>query len=1031
MPSVHSKGYARPDRVKKTDATIVFTPEFAAGLLAGIEEWKAQQKAKRAEEAQRVAPTTWASLTEATRRDFRTVAPGYLTKLLRFDYCPEHYVNLPLAKREAVTVYHKLPFKEQVETLTQEPVYVFQEVVPGPVTPMAEESPEAGDSHAPGEPSRAPDGNVPAPGEGERTKPKRLRKRYAADDRDPPTDHQVLGGCDDGDGEGYVPPGAGERSRSQAKAPRGQLLQPNMGACFVSAIEDDSRVARELNPKDENCPEAQGCQRWGAGLYSVNFGQKSVKPLKLLKFTGRTISPGTPAVLHLVTVRDNGVAIYAPTDPSRSPSLRWLSQAFLCGERSGEPMTFEVMLNRVQLLLTSPTTYLPGFGGAGIPETAKPVQVRRCLDRKNALGVTVDDGMATCSPGVMRDILRALGGEVGWELVNGGDGRTPCGRTLTRAIQLRMLAFLDSRGETTVSKGTLRATPEPPGDRTIRLPESVCKASRPGQSQGLPYGLDVLKCTRKELSRCGLGPDLVSTLYLRCMCMPTLQGRSRAVKLLRELIDEARQHTLSSVARQAFGLESDDTEANLGEVVIHEPLIPVCRDKQHPSLEESVKAWNSKRVPSNRIAFRALDPPVSGSEVPPRESPLEELTAQVEEEHPHACQKGTSRALHLGANRYNMRMRGLRSKARLDLPGWSRTCLTLSDTEGLLKKGECLLVSGGKVVTGPMVVWRCPNRLPWDVEIHTAVPLPEGLKVVVDNALVLSAEGWVNSKMAGGDLDGDLDQVHGNKLLRRLVLLTQKAVKKVQEEFESRQRVKLEPPGATCLKGWHSNGGGWARVQEFRLLATMAETAPVRGQCGAAADRAAALVEPEAAPAQSETLRAALGLSDLAHVSNDCPAKATHGGVRERLDALSDVAGVAPGDQTSTARWRDEMLVPEVDSRRLGGLVDKVLSPFVAKGSLTLGRVWVPEGRCVLGYDAGYAMGPLLMQSPERCAKTWERSCATSVLQELAALLRSRWAGQKLEEKSLSELRLLVKSLRSNTGPTTGEYSTFMRSLMY
>eukprot|EP00439_Symbiodinium_sp_Y106_P022061 s2255_g2.t1 len=78
--------------------------------------------------------------------------------------------------------------------------------------------------------------------------------------------------------------------------------------------------------------------------------------------------------------------------------------------------------------------------------------------------------------------------------------------------------------------------------------------------------------------------------------------------------------------------------------------------------------------------------------------------------------------------------------------------------------------------TGRVVVWRAPCQMPGDVEVWTAKELPSDHGAVPNNAVIVSAEGFANSGMAGGDFDGDLNMVCWDPDLIKIVKDTEAAV---------------------------------------------------------------------------------------------------------------------------------------------------------------------------------------------------------------------------------------------------------------
>ena len=89
---------------------------------------------------------------------------------------------------------------------------------------------------------------------------------------------------------------------------------------------------------------------------------------------------------------------------------------------------------------------------------------------------------------------------------------------------------------------------------------------------------------------------------------------------------------------------------------------------------------------------------------------------------------------------------------------------------------ETYVIVDGRAYTGRVVVWRAPCQMPGDVEVWTAKELPSDHGAVPNNAVIVSAEGFANSGMAGGDFDGDLNMVCWDPDLIKIVKDTEAAV---------------------------------------------------------------------------------------------------------------------------------------------------------------------------------------------------------------------------------------------------------------
>ena len=164
------------------------------------------------------------------------------------------------------------------------------------------------------------------------------------------------------------------------------------------------------------------------------------------------------------------------------------------------------------------------------------------------------------------------------------------------------------------------------------------------------------------------------------------------------------------------------------------------------------------RVNVSRVHVRWAEPLVGA------ETPMETFTVEKEEASPWKLSQGTKRALLRGM----AKLRKLHAKAENELAlafgGFSCTVLAVSDATWTLRPMECYVVSEGTLYTGQCAVYRQPCALATDVEVWTAKPLPPGVRIP-GNSVVISRKGHVNSRLAGGDCDGDQDCVVFDPLL--------------------------------------------------------------------------------------------------------------------------------------------------------------------------------------------------------------------------------------------------------------------------
>ena len=106
-----------------------------------------------------------------------------------------------------------------------------------------------------------------------------------------------------------------------------------------------------------------------------------------------------------------------------------------------------------------------------------------------------------------------------------------------------------------------------------------------------------------------------------------------------------------------------------------------------------------------------------------------------------------------------------------------------------------------KTNPGSCAVGRQPCHTIYDIEIWEAIEPPPDMQVLPLNGIMISALGYVNSEMAGGDLDGDLDWISFCSVLVKFVDFTQSAVdtyrgraffKEFNAELERRRGYKID-----------------------------------------------------------------------------------------------------------------------------------------------------------------------------------------------------------------------------------------------
>ena len=121
-------------------------------------------------------------------------------------------------------------------------------------------------------------------------------------------------------------------------------------------------------------------------------------------------------------------------------------------------------------------------------------------------------------------------------------------------------------------------------------------------------------------------------------------------------------------------------------------------------------------------------------------------------------------------------------------------------------------LTGGEVLLGEVVVWRCPCQCPWDMEVWEAKPWPEDLKgLVPEDVVLVSRDGHGTPAWLGGDYDGDLNMFSFDKDLLDVVKATEDRIRQLPVEdldqqdgtLKGNQFGKLSWPLLDCSCEWH------------------------------------------------------------------------------------------------------------------------------------------------------------------------------------------------------------------------------------
>ena len=137
------------------------------------------------------------------------------------------------------------------------------------------------------------------------------------------------------------------------------------------------------------------------------------------------------------------------------------------------------------------------------------------------------------------------------------------------------------------------------------------------------------------------------------------------------------------------------------------------------------------------------------------ETSSSDLRRSIEDYTPGALRRGTKDMRNHGSCRWLGLRKRYMKKPRLMFPAFSASLTAVSDPTYKLAANEVYVVQDGKPYIGPLTMWRYPLHTITDIVNLVAVEPPPGL--LYDSCIVLSRDGPINTRCAGGDLDGDLN----------------------------------------------------------------------------------------------------------------------------------------------------------------------------------------------------------------------------------------------------------------------------------
>ena len=251
------------------------------------------------------------------------------------------------------------------------------------------------------------------------------------------------------------------------------------------------------------------------------------------------------------------------------------------------------------------------------------------------------------------------------------------------------------------------------------------------------------------------------------------------------------------------------------------------------------------------------------------ETDLALLAIEQEEDQPNCAARKTRDALLRGQQRFANLANSIHERPKCYIPAAAFTLVAVSDPRDELEDGQCYVVVNGEAMIGEAAVWRMPCHSPTDVEVMNAVE-PPGTRVLPDNALVLSRKGLVNSGLAGGDLDGDLNSVAFWPKLVDLVRKTAVHVKTLDmSALESEISNRLCRREALVDDGPEPEPA--RQAQNFVACSMKGAAVTVQGKVCAMSERAACKALKSKDPVKDGTLGAACRFAVVCHKAMDVP----------------------------------------------------------------------------------------------------------------------------------------------------------------
>ena len=651
--------------------------------------------------------------------------------------------------------------------------------------------------------------------------------------------------------------------------------------------------------------------RRGGNVYSVDFGYSNNVPTSLHRWGSDDRQPKT---LLFLTKRENGITYFSDRPLEESDSARVLAGC--------DGMDNEKMLSRMLLFLSpSVTRELPHDAVITCDEQ----------DDLNDLGIDASDGMSRCSIELAAWVLECDPDDLSETYA---------------AFQFRGVLPLADSDQSVVCKGMCRIDTALQG-KHIALANSCSKGKHPGARLFVQYGIDVTRTSAKKLSIPRLSSDVLSSLSMRASIPHDPDLRDHARGKLEDIVETCRAYSRREQLDRAFGLP--------GAVP---PPVGASLSDEDRRLDE----------PRNyRTPVGAIDV-VLQEELDREPTPMHVLEEGLLEIAPHRARLGTREAFMRGCNQFWDDHKINLESPSLAVNAFGATVFALSDKR--IPVDKAVVTVDNKVLVGKFAMFRHPCHAPWDFEVHEAVLPPPDFGPIPNNCIVLSGLGKVNSGMAGGDLDGDLNMLWFHAGLVDFLEATERDTGLV-DQSSIVEGVKAMMPRHAKTPFEHT---GLHIFSEFMKFAAGACTADVRGRATNLADCAINKVLQSSDPWADGTMSAALNLTALAHLSFDVPKHYTHKQVFETMRKLRLEAGLGADKQKATDSLQVKLQFCDAALRKrrmhemIAARLDLKMVRRPAHSRRQLGMVWVPT-EIALGEEAGRRVGEIIleMQRGDNC----------------------------------------------------------------